>query len=44
MLTFPVSLVKSDASLLFRKLNELKINHRVIMTGVEFSNRLNLKY
>lgn len=26
--------VKSDSSLLFRKLNELRSNHRVIMTGV----------
>jgi len=28
------SIVKSDSSLLFKKLNELNICHRVIMTGV----------
>lgn len=28
--------VKSDNSLLFRKLNELRSNHRIIMTGVSF--------
>lgn len=27
-------LVKCDTSLLFKKLNELKSNHRILMTGV----------
>lgn len=44
-LYFTVSLVKSDSSLLFKKLNELKPIHRVIMTGVsQSSSRLSLTF
>ncbi|KAF5352561.1 hypothetical protein D9756_006063 [Leucocoprinus leucothites] len=32
--------LKSDASLLFRKLNELRSNHRVIMTGTPLNNNI----
>ncbi|KAF7310762.1 SNF2 family DNA-dependent ATPase [Mycena chlorophos] len=34
------SLVKSDNSLLFRKLNELRTLHRVIMTGTPLNNNI----
>ncbi|KAF9527780.1 SNF2 family N-terminal domain-containing protein [Crepidotus variabilis] len=32
--------LKSDSSLLFRKLNELKTNHRIIMTGTPLNNNI----
>ncbi|KAI0068286.1 hypothetical protein BV25DRAFT_1987089 [Artomyces pyxidatus] len=32
--------LKSDTSLLFRKLNELKIMHRIIMTGTPLNNNI----
>ena len=34
--------VKSDSSLLFRKLKELKTLHRIILTGVRFGAMLML--
>ncbi|KAJ3555472.1 hypothetical protein NP233_g12200 [Leucocoprinus birnbaumii] len=32
--------LKSDSSLLFRKLNELRSNHRIIMTGTPLNNNI----